>query len=224
MPTTADRPRLYHNLGKGQFEDVTAAVGLDRVMLPMGTNFADIDNDGFLDMYLGTGQPAYMTLVPNLMFKNEGGKRFVDVTEATGTGHLQKGHGVSFADADGDGDLDLFVQMGGVATGDRSHNAFFQNPGSQPARHWLDVKLVGVQTNRAAIGARIQAELTGSDGKRRSVFRTVGTGSSFGGNSLVVHLGLGAETTVETLTIHWPVSGEPSGFPTGRGRSVVGGR
>ena len=53
----AERPRLYHNLGDGRFEDVTAATGLDRVMLPMGTNFADIDNDGFLDMYLGTGIP-----------------------------------------------------------------------------------------------------------------------------------------------------------------------
>jgi hypothetical protein len=205
-PTTAERPGLYHNLGQGRFEDVAAVAGIDRVMLPMGTNFADIDNDGFLDLYLGTGQPAYMTLVPNLMFKNEGGERFVDVTEATGTGHLQKGHGVSFADWDGDGDLDLFVQMGGVATGDRSHNVLFQNPGPQQARHWLDVKLVGVQTNRAAIGTRIQAEVQSADGSRRSIFRTVGAGSSFGGNSLVAHLGLDQDTRVESLTITWPVS------------------
>ncbi|MFO0890383.1 MAG: CRTAC1 family protein [Isosphaeraceae bacterium] len=205
-PTSAERPRLYRNTGGGHFEDVTAAVGLDRVMLPMGTNFADIDNDGFLDMYLGTGQPAYMTLVPNLMFKNEGGRRFVDVTEASGTGHLQKGHGVSFADADGDGDLDLFVQMGGVATGDRSHNAYFRNPGPQPARHWLAVKLVGEQTNRAAFGARIRADLKRPDGSRRSIFRVIGAGSSFGGNSLVAHLGLDDSSQVEALTVSWPVS------------------
>jgi len=203
---TAQRPRLYRNTGNGHFEDVTASAGLDRVMLPMGSNFADVDNDGFLDMYLGTGQPAYMVLVPNLMFKNDVGRRFLDVTEASGTGHLQKGHGVSFADADGDGDLDLFVQMGGVATGDRSHNAFFRNPGSQPARRWLDVKLVGVQTNRSAVGARLQAELKQPDGSVRSLFRTIGAGSSFGGNSLVAHLGLDQAAEVETLTIRWPVS------------------
>jgi hypothetical protein len=206
QPSSAERPRLYHNRGGGRFEDVTAAAGLDRVILPMGSNFADIDNDGFLDMYLGTGQPAYMTLVPNLMLKNVDGRRFVDVTDATGTGHLQKGHGVSFADWDGDGDLDLFVEMGGVAPGDRSHNVLFQTPGPQQVRHWLGIKLVGVQSNRAAIGARVQAELRKPDGSRRSLFRTVGAGSSFGGNSLVVHLGLNQETEIESLTITWPVS------------------
>jgi hypothetical protein len=204
--STAERPRLFRNLGNGKFEDVTRAVGLDRVMLPMGTNFADIDNDGFLDMYLGTGQPAYMTLDPSLMFKNVEGRKFVDVTEATGTGHLQKGHGVSFADWDGDGDLDIFVEMGGVATGDQAHNVLFENPGTKPTRHWLDVKLVGVQTNRGAIGTRIQAEIKRSDGSRRSIFRTIGTGSSFGGNCLTAHLGLDQDAQVETLTITWPVS------------------
>jgi hypothetical protein len=147
-----------------------------------------------------------MTLVPNLMFKNEGGKRFVDITEAAGTGHLQKGHGVSFADGDGDGNLDLFIQMGGVATGDRSHNVYFHNPGPLTKRHWLDVKLVGVQTNRSAFGARIHAELTSSGGAKRSIHQTIGVGSSFGGNSLTAHLGLDQETEVETLTITWPVS------------------
>jgi hypothetical protein len=205
-PAFGERPRLYRNLGGGRFEDVTSAVHLDRVTLPMGTNFADIDNDGFLDMYLGTGQPAYNVLVPNLMFKNDGGRRFLDVTEASGTGHLQKGHGVSFADYDEDGDLDLFVQMGGVAPGDRAHNILFRNAGPEKPRHWLAVKLQGVQTNRSAVGARIQAELKRPDGTRRSLYRTIGPGSSFGGNSLVAHLGLDQEARVETLTVTWPVS------------------
>src|SRR5262249_23254392 len=126
-PAKGERPRLYRNLGRDGFGDVTAEVGLARVLLPMGSNFADVDNDGFLDVDLGTGRPPYSNLVPNVMFKNVAGSRFEDVTVATGTGHLQKGHGVSFADWDHDGDLDLFVEVGGQVPGDRGHNALFQN-------------------------------------------------------------------------------------------------
>jgi hypothetical protein len=74
---------------------VTREAGLDRVLLVMGSNFGDIDNDGYLDIYLGTGQPAYFYVVPNVMLKNVDGRRFEDVTVSTGTGHLQKGHGIS---------------------------------------------------------------------------------------------------------------------------------
>ena len=93
-----ERPRLYHNEGSAGFRDVTKEAGLDRILLVMGSNFGDIDNDGYLDIYLGTGQPAYFYVVPNVMLKNVEGKRFEDVTTSTGTGHLQKGHGISFAD------------------------------------------------------------------------------------------------------------------------------
>ena len=59
-PTSGERPRLYRNVGGPEsFRDVTAEVGLDRVVLPMGSNFGDIDNDGFLDIYLATGRPSY---------------------------------------------------------------------------------------------------------------------------------------------------------------------
>ena len=107
----------------------------------MGVNFGDIDNDGYLDIYLGTGFMSYEDLVPNILLKNDGGRRFLDVTTSSGTGHLQKGHGVSFADYDADGDLDLFVECGGGSPGDKGYNALFQNPGH--GRHWLDVQLVG---------------------------------------------------------------------------------
>ena len=111
---------------------MTAEVGLDRVVLPMGSNFGDLDNDGFLDIYLGTGRPSYSYLMPNVLLRNDGGRRFEDVTAATGTGHLQKGHGVAFADWDRDGDADIFLEAGGAAPGDRAHNVLFQNPGLRP--------------------------------------------------------------------------------------------
>ena len=150
-------PRLYRNLGTAGFRDIAPEAGLDRVALAMGSNFGDIDNDGFLDFYLGTGLPGYSALIPNLLFQNIDGRRFEDVTTSSGTGHLQKGHGVSFADWDNDGDLDLFVEVGGAVPGDKAYNLLFQNPGQ--GRHWLKVKLVGTRSNRAALGARIRVDL-----------------------------------------------------------------
>ena len=101
----------------------------------MGSNFGDFDNDGFLDFYLGTGDPDLSTLVPNRMFKNVGGRRFAEITASSGTGNLQKGHGVACGDWDRDGDVDLFIEMGGAVTGDKYHNILFQNPGQ--GNHWL---------------------------------------------------------------------------------------
>ncbi len=75
---------------------MTKAVHLDRAILAMGANFGDLDNDGWLDIYLGTGEPSYEALLPNRMFRNHNGKDFQDVTTSGGFGHLQKGHGIAF--------------------------------------------------------------------------------------------------------------------------------
>jgi hypothetical protein len=205
-PTSGERPRLYRNVGGAEmFRDVTAEVGLDRVVLPMGSNFGDVDNDGFLDIYLGTGRPSFSYLMPNLLFQNQGGRRFVDITAATGTGHLQKGHGVAFADWDRDGDLDLFVEAGGAVPGDRAHNLLFENPGS--GHHWLTIKLAGTRTNRAALGARIRVDLAAPDGSIASRHRIITTGSSFGGNPLACTIGLGKADAIRILEVAWPASG-----------------
>jgi hypothetical protein len=209
-PTEAERPRLYHNLGEGRFRDTTAEAGLDHVFLPMGSNFADFDNDGYLDFYLATGRPAYSILVPNLLFRNLEGRCFEDVTTASGTGHLQKGHGVSFADYDDDGDLDLFVEVGGQTPGDRAHNVLFRNPGH--GHHFVGMKLVGTKVNRSAIGAKVRLDLVLSDGGHRSIHRIIGGGSSFGGNSLAPTIGLGDAKSIKTLTVSWPGSGAVQTF------------
>jgi hypothetical protein len=210
QPTAGERPRLYHNEGPRGFRDVTMETGLDRVMLVMGSNFGDLDNDGFLDIYLGTGQPAYFYVVPNVMLKNVEGKRFVDVTTSTGTGHLQKGHGISFADWDRDGDVDVFLSSGGATPGDQAHNILFQNPGH--GNHWLSVKLVGTRSNRAAIGAEIRVDLPGDSGGHASRYRVIGSGSSFGGNCLAPTIGLGNATSIPTLEVHWPTTGLRQSF------------
>jgi hypothetical protein len=195
------RSHLYRNLGASGFREVGREIGLTP-FASMGCNAGDIDNDGFLDLYFGTGQMALEALVPNLLFKNIDGNGFANVTTSSGTGHLQKGHGVSFADWDCDGHLDLFFEVGGAVPGDKSYNVLFQNPGND--RHWLKLKLIGTSTDRAAIGTRIRITVTDPAGTSRSIFRTVGTNSSFGGNSLVGHIGLGAATSVTELAIMWP--------------------
>ena len=127
--------RLYHNNKGKNFRDVVRDAGLDMVFETMGSNYGDFDNDGFLDMYLGTGEPSIETLIPNRMFKNVDGQRFSEITVSSGTGHLQKGHGVACGDWDRDGDVDLFVETGGVVNGDRYHDVLFENPGQ--GNHWL---------------------------------------------------------------------------------------
>ncbi len=200
----ASRPSLFRNVGPSGFVEVAHEARLDRPMAPMGCNFGDIDNDGYLDLYLGTGWLSTSSLVPNLLFKNVEGRYFEDVTLSSGTGHLQKGHGVSFADSDADGDLDFFVQTGGPSPGDGAFNLLFQNPGH--GRHWLNVKLLGTKTNSAALGARIEATVVEPGKTGRSIFRTVGNNSSFGGNTFVQSIGLGDASEVFELNVFWPVS------------------
>jgi hypothetical protein len=202
VPGGMDVTRLYRNRGGKSFENVSKEAGVDKVFATMGCNFADFDNDGYLDFYLGTGEPALSTLVPNRMFKNVGGKRFAEITATAGTGQLQKGHGVACGDWDRDGNVDLFVELGGPTPGDRYHNALFQNPGQ--GNNWLTVKLSGVKSNRAAIGARIKVVTAGA--APLTVYRHVCSGSSFGANPLQQTIGLGKAACVATLEIYWPTS------------------
>lgn len=199
------RPRLYRNLQGNGFEDVTREMGLWQVHLAMGANFGDLDNDGFPDFYLGTGAPSYGAIAPNVMYRNDAGNRFQDVTFSGGFGHLQKGHGVSFGDMDGDGDQDIFVQVGGFYPGDGFVNALYENPGH--GNRWLSVKPVGTKSNRAAIGARIRIEVTDRNGRMREVYATVGNGSSFGASTLTQEIGLGAAEEIVELEVWWPSSG-----------------
>lgn len=204
LPHKGESPKLYRGDGKGGFTDVAAQTGLTLVTVPMGANFGDLDYDGYPDLYLATGYPFYEGLVPNVLYHNQGGRRFADVTTAAGVGHLQKGHGVSMADIDGDGDQDLFARMGGAYPGDGYGNVYFDNPGF--GNRWLKVNLVGKKSNRFGVGAKIEAEFT-VEGVARTVHCTVGTGGSFGCNPLRQELGLSQPDGPVRLRVRWPTSG-----------------
>ncbi len=196
--------KLYRNDGAGRFQDVTEEAGLEVPMMPMGSNFGDLDNDGYPDIYMGTGTPNFGSLVPNQLLMSDGGKRFIDRTVASGMGHLQKGHGVSFADFDRDGDLDVFEQMGGAFKGDKFFDSVFENPGF--GNHWLEVRLKGNYSNSFGIGCRLRVVLEDA-GEERSVYTWMNSGGSFGSNPLIAHLGLGKATSITQLEVFWPVTG-----------------
>ncbi|MDD5304889.1 MAG: CRTAC1 family protein, partial [Elusimicrobia bacterium] len=205
MKYAGNHPRLYLNRRDGTFEDVAAKSGLDRSVMAMGANFGDLDGDGWLDFYGGTGNPDLRSTVPNLAFRNEEGKSFREVTGATGMGLLEKGHGIAFGDVDNDGYEDVYVEMGGVYDADAARNALFVNPGS--GNRWITLVLEGTRSNKVAIGARIRVDAVTSGGKR-SIYRTVTTGGSFGANSLQAEIGLGAAVSVESIEILWPATGK----------------
>ncbi len=196
-----EKMMLYRNNKNGTFTNVANELGLTTNVFAMGSNFGDIDNDGFLDMYLGTGNPNYGSLVPNKMFKNLGAEKFVDVTASARVGHLQKGHGVSFGDMDNDGDQDIYIEMGGAFPGDAYQNSFFLNPG-QGTNNWICMKLEGTTSNRAAIGTRVKLTFR-ENGVQRSVYRDVNSGGSFGSSPLRREIGIGQATSIDEIEIQW---------------------
>lgn len=216
IPHTAETARLYKNnqvdpYGKVTFTDVSKEVRLDKISYAMGANYGDLDNDGWLDFYLSTGEVNFASIIPNRMFRNAEGKVFQDVTTAGGFGHLQKGHAVSFADWDNDGDQDIYTVMGGAYEGDNFQNILFQNPyqvsphqnGTPHAtNHWITIKLVGKETNRSAIGSKLILTITEGQ-KQRQIVREINSGGSFGCSPLRAQIGVGKAEQIDTLTIEW---------------------
>lgn len=199
-------PIIYSNDGKTMTK-IDSKNGLNKAAFTMGSNFGDIDNDGYLDFYLATGDPMISSIVPNLLYHNKmssgsSSLKFEDVSFQTGTAHLQKGHGVAFADFDRDGDQDLYTVLGGAYEGDSFQNAYFENPGND--NKFVVLKLIGSKSNRAAIGARVKLTVKDVEGKRTDIHRKVTSGSSFGGNSLQLEIGVGQATEITNCEIIWP--------------------
>jgi hypothetical protein len=198
----AEKPRLYKNNKDGTFSDVSKEANVDKVLYTMGCNFGELNNDGFPDFYAATGTPDFRALVPNRMFLNSDKGRFFDVTTSGGFGHLQKGHGVAFGDIDMDGDQDVYNVLGGSYDGDNFMNALFENPGFE--NYWVKIKLLGTQSNRSAIGARVKIIASNAKGIQRTFYSTVNSGGSFGANPLLIEQGLGAFNSIDHIEITWP--------------------
>jgi hypothetical protein len=198
-----ETPHIYKNNKDNTFTDVTNEVGFgNRVCYSMGANFGDLDNDGWLDFYLGTGAPDFRSVVPNRMFHNDEGKYFSEVTFSGGFGHIQKGHGVSWGDIDNDGDQDIYIVIGGALEGDGFASTLFRNPGNN--NKWITLLLEGSTCNKSAIGARIKISVTDDENKQRDIYSICSTGGSFGSSSLQQEIGLGKAIKINSIEIIFP--------------------
>ena len=193
---------LYINNKDGTFRNAAKEANLHRSIESMGLNFGDVDNDGWLDFYVGTGYPTLDAVMPNLLFRNDKGKRFQEVTNA-GFGHLQKGHGISFSDLDNDGDQDIYSSLGGFVKADAFWNILLENPGNE--NNWITLELEGERSNRSAIGTEITIQASGVDGDR-TIFRVVSAGGSYGASSLQQEIGMGNCNKISSIKIYWPSS------------------
>lgn len=195
---------LYHNDGKGNFDDITihSGLGVETRYVGWGAGIVDLDNDGFPDLFVATGSvypevekkvPAYQFRTPRLVFRNLGDGRFEELIEEAGPGvaEVHASRGCAFGDFDNDGDIDVLVwnmnEPPSLLRNDLSGGG-----------HWLKISLVGVHCNRSAIGTRVTARY----GNRQQSQEVSAQSSFYSVNDRRLHFGLGTET-VAHLSIRW---------------------
>jgi enediyne biosynthesis protein E4 len=201
-----DTSTLYRNNGNGTFDDVTfaAGLGLNTKYLGWGTNFLDIDNDGWLDLLVVNGHvypevdkqhlgSAYQE--PRILYHNDGTGRFVDISEAAGPGitipHASRGAAV--------GDLWNDGRISAVVSNMNASPSLLVNQ-VRSGNHWVGIRAVGTKSNRDGIGARITLKAGA-----RTWVDEVRSGASYASNNDVrVHFGLGSAVKIDWVQIRWP--------------------
>jgi hypothetical protein len=200
-------PILFHNLGGGGFEDVAQAATKSQRCYnnsKWGCGFADFDNDGHKDIFVGIGHlqvnieqydKTSTYAARPMLLRGDGRGAFADVTDESGDGLLVEcvARGVALEDLDNDGRIDV------VISNSRRAPVILRNE-SQNTHHWLHVRLRGVESNRDAVGARVKvvaADLVQYDAVRSGR----GYQSHFGTR---LHFGLGRHERIDRIEVHWP--------------------
>jgi hypothetical protein len=201
---TEDTDVLYHNDGKGNFEDRTlqAKLGVETRFISWGAGIVDLDNDGWPDIFFVTGSvypevekqlPQYPNKSPRILFRNLGNGTFEEIPDGgPGVKTPHSSRGCAFGDFDNDGDMDILIL-------NMNEPPSLLRNDLKGTHHWLKVKLVGTKSNRSAIGARVLAHYSG----RAQAQVVLSQSSYYSCNDSRLHFGLGQATAAD-LEIHWP--------------------
>jgi len=195
-PADGQPHRIYQNNGDGTFTMRHRDIGLTGCWGSMSGNAGDFNNDGHMDLVLGNGSPRMDRLEPPILLQFDG-KRFHNITFAAGLPFYGKGHGACLADLFGDGRLSILLAAGGAYPGDLLTMRVFCP--KRLAGNFLNVRLVGVKSNRSAIGARVTLHAGG-----KAQYREVSGGSNFGCLPFEQHFGLAEIEAVDSIDIRWP--------------------
>jgi hypothetical protein len=212
-----DHPNLYQGTGKGVFDDVVvrAGLGVNPQYVGWGVAFADLDNDGFPDLFQVNGHVypeldakggAEQYRNPRLVYRNLGNGKFEDVSAISGSGVTAKhsSRGAAFGDFDNDGDIDVLVM-------NMNEPPSLLRNDNNSKNHWVRLALEGTRGNRSAIGAIVTIEAGG-----RKQTQTLLSQSSFiSQNDFRLHFGLGAAERVDSVIVRWP-DGTTQNFPGGK--------
>ena len=201
----SDTAGLFHNDGTGNFEDVSfpARLGVETRFVCWGAGIVDLDNDGYPDLFMVSGSvypevektmPQYPDKGPCVIFRNLRDGTFEELQDLAGPGIVARhsSRGCAFGDFDNDGDLDILVMNTNEPPSLLRNDCI-------PGNRWLKVKLIGTQSNRSAIGARVVARY----GKKVQAQEVLSQSSYLSASDPRLHFGLGPETTAD-LEIHWP--------------------
>jgi hypothetical protein len=201
-----DIPALYRNLGRGLFEDAATTAGLAVLNrhVEWGAGLPDLDNDGWPDLVYITGNvypeiearlPQYPHRGPRIVFRNQGGTRYEDVTARSGPGANapHSSRGAAFGDYDNDGDVDALVMNMNEAP------SLLRNE-YKGGNGWIELKLEGTRSNRAGLGATVVVTAEG----RRQARAVLSQASYYSHDDLRLHFGLGRARRAETIEITWP--------------------
>jgi enediyne biosynthesis protein E4 len=197
---------FYHNLGNGQFEDVTDATGLTAMTISLtawGTGIFDFDNDGNKDIFAAGSAILDNSMevnhrpypLPNALYRNLGNMVFKDVSAKAGASFSAPAphRGAAFGDLNNDGKIDIVVT---VLNGE-PQLLINRSPNHN---HWLILKLVGIADNRDGLGTRVK--ITTANGVQYNEATTaVGYNSS---SDKRVYFGLGNATVVDRIDLAWP--------------------